>query len=77
MFGFAKRGADFLPKVDDESHRPDCINFSHPCVVVLTCQPNSVDNLPVPGSSCVAQSKFLIFFQGGITINEIMCGDGL
>ncbi len=77
VFGFAKHDVDFLLRVDDESRRPNCINFSHPCVAIFAYQPNSVDNLPVPKSPCVAQSMFPLFFQGGITINEIMCGDGL
>jgi hypothetical protein len=36
-----------------------------------------VNDLHVHGSPCVAQSLFPIFFQGGIVVNEIMCGDGL
>jgi hypothetical protein len=62
--------------VDDKSHKPDHINFSCPHVIVLACQPVSVDDLFVLESPCVAQNMFPINFQGGIVINEIMCGDG-
>ncbi len=37
----------------------------------------SVNDLHIRGSRCVAQSLFPIYFQGGILVNEIMCGDGL
>jgi len=76
-FGSAKRGANFLPSVDDESHKPNCINFSCPRVVILAYQPISVDNLSILGLPCVAQNMFLICPQGGIVVSEIMCGDGI
>jgi hypothetical protein len=37
VFGFAKHGADFSPSADDESQRPNRINFSRPCVVIPIC----------------------------------------
>ncbi len=37
VFGSSKRSVDFFPKVDDESHRLDHVNFSHPHVVVPAC----------------------------------------
>jgi hypothetical protein len=77
VFRFTKHNAHFLLGADDESHRLDHVNFSHPCVVVPTYQPNSVDDLFILRSPCVAQSMFPIFFQGGIMVNEIMCGDGI
>jgi hypothetical protein len=73
VFGSAKHGANFLPSVDDESHKPNCINFSCPRVVILAYQPRSVDNLSILGLPCVAQSMFLICPQGGIVVSEIMC----
>ncbi len=77
MFGSAKHNAHFLPRVDDESRRPNHINFSRPCVVVPACHPNNVNNLHVHGSPCVAQNMFFIFAQSGIVVSEIMCGDAL
>jgi hypothetical protein len=77
VFGFAKQSADFSPRVDDESHRPNHVNFSHPRVVIPTCHPNNVGDLHIHGSPCVAQNMFLIFSQGGIVVNEVMCGDDL
>jgi hypothetical protein len=77
VFGSTKHIAYFLSSAYDESHRLDCFNFSRPRVVVPTCQPNNVDNLSIPKSPCVAQNMFPTLFQGGVTINEIMCGDGI
>jgi hypothetical protein len=37
VFGFAKCGVDFSLDVDDKSHRPNHINFSHPHVVFFAC----------------------------------------
>jgi hypothetical protein len=66
VFGFAKCNANFFLG-----------NSFHPCVVVHVCQPNNVNDLSILGSPCVTQSIFPIFFHGGVTINEIMCGDGI
>ncbi len=77
MFGFAKCNANFLLGMNDESHRLDRVNSFHPCVGVHVCQPNSVNDLSKPGSPCVTQNIFPILFHGGVTINEIMCGDGI
>jgi hypothetical protein len=77
MFGYTKHGANVSPGANDESHRPNRVNFFRPHVVVFTCQPNSVDNLSVFGSPCVAQSMFPILSQGGMVVSEIMCGHGL
>lgn len=77
MFGFAQRGAHFVLGVDDKSHRSDHVNLFHPRVVILVCQPNSVNDLSIPKSPCIAQSMFPIFFQGGIAVSDIMCGDGI
>jgi hypothetical protein len=77
VFGFAKCGVDFSPSANDELHRPNHINFSHPHVAILAFQPSSVDDLSVLGSPCIAQSTFPIFFQGGITASKVMCGDGI
>jgi hypothetical protein len=76
VFGFAKRSANCFPRVDDESHRPDYVNFSCPCVAILTCQPNTIKDLHVHGLPHVPQSMYFIFSQGGIKVSEIMCGDG-
>ncbi len=77
MFGFAKCSVDCFLGVDDKSHRPNYVNFFHPCVAILTCQPNTIDDLHVHGLPCVPQSMYLIISQGGIEVSEIMCGDGL
>jgi hypothetical protein len=77
MFGSTRRGANFLPSADDGLHKLDRVNFSCPCVVVLTCQPKSVDNLSILGLTCVTQNMFLIRFQGDIMVSEIMCGNGI
>jgi hypothetical protein len=77
VFGFAKHSVDCFLGVDDKSHRPNYVNFSHPCVAILACQPNIIDDLHVHGSPCVPQNMYPIIFQGGIKFSEIMCGDGL
>lgn len=41
VFGSTKHNVDFFLRVDDKLHRPNCINFSCPCVAVFGCQPNS------------------------------------
>jgi hypothetical protein len=77
VFGSTKHNAIFLPRVDDESHRRNHINFFHPYVVVPAYHPNSVNNLHIHGSPCVAQNMFIIFSQSGIVVNENICGDDL
>jgi hypothetical protein len=42
---------------------------------VPACHPNSVNDLHVHGSPCVTQKYVSYFFQSGIVVNEIMCGD--
>jgi hypothetical protein len=77
VFGSTKRSADFLPRANNELHRPKHVKFSCPHVVIPTCHPNSVNNLHIHGSPCVTKNMFFILFQGGIMVNEITCGDGL
>jgi hypothetical protein len=77
VFDSAKRSTNVSPRADDKLHRPNHVNFSHPWVIVPACQPNSVNDLHIHGLPCVAQNMFPILFQGGIMVNEIMCGDGL
>jgi hypothetical protein len=77
VFGSAKHSANFLPRVDGESHRLNHVNFFHPHVVVPAYHPNNVNDLHVHGSPCVAQNMFLIFSLNGIVVSEIMCGDDL
>ncbi len=77
MFGFAQHGAHFVLGAHDKSHRPYHVNFFRPRVAILACQPNSVNDLSIPKSPCVAQSMFHIFFQGGTTVIDIMCGDDI
>jgi hypothetical protein len=60
VFGFAKRSVNCSLGVDDKSHRPNYVNFSHPRVAILACQPNTIDNLHVHGSPCVPQSMYPI-----------------
>ncbi len=77
VFGYAKRTTNFSLRADDKLHRPNHVNFSHPHVIIPTCQPNNVDNLHIHGLPCVAQSMFPILSQGGMVVSEIMCGHGL
>ncbi len=77
VFGFAKHNVDFSPRANNKSHRPNHIKFSCPHVAIPTCHPNNVNNLQVHGLTCVTQSMFSIFSQGGIVVSEIACGDGL
>jgi hypothetical protein len=77
VFGSTKCGVNFSPSADDDLHRPNRLNFFRPHVAILACQPNSVDDLSIPGSPCVAHNMFPILFQGGIMVNEIMRGDGI
>ncbi len=77
MFGSAKRSTNFSPRADDKLHRPNHVSFSHPRVTVPACQPNSVNDLHIHGLPCVAQNMLSTLSQGGIVVNEIMCGDGL
>ncbi len=77
MFHFAQCDAHFVLGADDKSHRLDHVNFFCPRVAIPACQPNSVNNLSIPKSPCVAQCMFPILFQGGIAVSDIMCGDGI
>jgi hypothetical protein len=63
LLGFVKHNANFLPSMDDESHRPNHVNFFHPRAVVLACHPNNVNDLHIHGSSCVTQNMFFYIFS--------------
>jgi hypothetical protein len=63
VFGFAQCGAHFVLGVDDKSHRPDHINFFRPHVAIPACQPNSVNDLSIAKSPCVAQKYVSYIFS--------------
>jgi hypothetical protein len=63
VFGFAKCGVDLSLDADDKSHRPNHINFSHPCVVVLACQLSNINDLPVGGCHVLHIICFLYFLK--------------
>jgi hypothetical protein len=52
VFGFAKQHADCLLGVENDFHRLDCVNFSHPRIIVPIAQPNVVGNVGMQQPPC-------------------------
>jgi hypothetical protein len=59
VFGSNMNSVNFSPNANNELHRPDHVIFLI-LMVLLTCPPNSVNDLHVHGSPCVTQSMFSI-----------------
>jgi hypothetical protein len=75
VFGSSKWLADCPLGANNNSHRPNRVNFFHPQITIPIAEPNEVDDVhkqQLPSSS----SKFPhLVFQGGLDLKESICVD--
>ncbi len=76
VFGSTKRFTNFLPSVNNDSHRLDRVNFFHPKVFVLTTKPNIVEDVCMHKPPFSSNNLLPLVFQGGLELKENICVDG-
>jgi hypothetical protein len=76
VFGFTKWPIDYPPSADNDSHYPDCVNFSCPRIIVPTIQPNIVGNVGMQYPPCGSSAYLPLVFQGGLELKESVYVNG-
>jgi len=76
VFRSSKQPIDCPPNVGKDSHRPNCVNLSHPWITILAIKPNIVDNVHMQQLPSSSNKLIPLVSWGGLELKENICVDG-
>jgi len=76
VFGFAKWHVDCPPSGDNDSHCPNCVNFSCPWITNPTTKSNIVENVLMRQLHFGFSNLLPLVPWGGLELKETICVNG-
>ncbi len=73
VFGSSQQLVDCPLGINNDSHCPNHVNFSHPWIIVLIAKPNIVNNVHMQQPPSSSSKLLPLVSRGGLELKESVC----
>jgi hypothetical protein len=76
VFGSTKQLVDCPLGIDEDSHCPDCVNFSRPQITIPTTKPDIMEDVRIQQPPTSSNNLLPLVSRSGLELKENICVNG-